>query len=44
MRNGPWILSFSIPAGAIAFLINARRPAPPEPTAKTPGSATIAQP
>jgi hypothetical protein len=22
---GPWILSFSIPAGAIAFLINARR-------------------
>jgi hypothetical protein len=26
---GPWILSFSIPAGAIAFLINARRAARP---------------
>jgi hypothetical protein len=26
---GPWILSFSIPAGAIAFMINARRGGPP---------------
>jgi len=44
---GPWILSFSIPAGAIAFMINARRaerrprqepPAPPAPSLDVPAA------
>ena len=44
---GPWFLSFSIPAGAIAFMINARRaerrsrqepPAPPAPPLEVPAA------
>jgi hypothetical protein len=44
---GPWILSFSIPAGAIAFMINARQaerrsrqepPAPPAPSLDVPAA------
>jgi hypothetical protein len=41
---GPWILSFSIPAGAIAFLLNARRATRPNVPGPTGPVATAGAP